>query len=73
MQHEARAVFPPLLHAYYGAAQDNKAAGGIPMASNLPLCYVGSYDAYRQALGDGTEPEEICDALAARRPACSSR
>ncbi len=43
------------------------------MASNLPLCYVGSYDAYRQALGDGTEPEEICDALAARRPACSSR
>ena len=42
-----------------------EAAGGIPMACNLPLCYVGSYDAYRQALGNGTESEEICDALAA--------
>ena len=45
--------------------KDIEAAGGIPMACNLPLCYVGSYDAYRQALGNGTEPEEICDALAA--------
>ena len=45
--------------------KDIEAAGGIPMACNLPLCYVGSYDAYRQALGNGTEPEEICNALTA--------
>lgn len=51
--------------AAYDAVKDIEAAGGIPMASNLPLCYVRSYDAYQQALGNGTEPEEICDALAA--------
>ena len=49
----------------YGAAKDIEAAGGIPMAGNLPLCYVNGYNAYRQALGDGAEPGEICDALEA--------
>lgn len=51
--------------AAYDAMKTIEAAGGIPMAENLPLCYVSSYDAYRRALGNGTEPEEICDALAA--------
>ena len=51
--------------AAFEALKDAEASDSIIVASNLPLCYVGSYDAYRQALGDGTEPEEICDALAA--------
>lgn len=51
--------------AAFEALKDAEATGSIIVASNLPLCYVGGYDAFRQALGNGTEPEEICDALTA--------
>ena len=51
--------------AVYDVVKEIEAAGGIPMAVNIPLCYVSCYDAFRQALGNGTEPEEICDALTA--------
>ena len=51
--------------AVFEALKEAEATDSLIVAGNLPLCYVGSYDAYRQALGNGTEPEEICDALAA--------
>ena len=49
----------------FEALKEAEATDSLIVAGNLPLCYVGSYDAYRQALGNGTEPEAICDALAA--------
>ena len=51
--------------AAYEALKAAEVNGGVLVASDLPLCFVNRYEAYRQALGNGTEPEELCDALTA--------